>query len=152
MVLSQGIFKTAVPKTSIVAAVIVATLVASYSLVDGIGVRLSDSIMGYIGWLFTAEACVALFIFKTRRARLRLLPVKTWLLGFIGGILSATAYALVLYVKTEAPLGVVSALRETSVIFAALIGVIWFGEGPKTRRLLAGVIVGVGTILIGLAG
>ena len=152
MVLSQGIFKTAVPKTSIVAAVIVATLVASYSLVDGIGVRLSDSIMGYIGWLFTAEACVALFIFKTRWARLRLLPVKTWLLGFIGGILSATAYALVLYVKTEAPLGVVSALRETSVIFAALIGVIWFGEGPKTRRLLAGVIVGVGTILIGLAG
>ena len=152
MVLSQGIFKTAVPKTSIVAAVIVATLVASYSLVDGIGVRLSDSIMGYIGWLFTAEACVALFIFKTRWARLRLLPVKTWLLGFIGGILSATAYALVLYVKTEAPLGMVSALRETSVIFAALIGVIWFGEGPKTRRLLAGVIVGVGTILIGLAG
>ena len=152
MVLSQGIFKTAVPKTSIVAAVIVATIVASYSLVDGIGVRLSDSIMGYIGWLFTAEACVALFIFKTRWARLRLLPVKTWLLGFIGGILSATAYALVLYVKTEAPLGVVSALRETSVIFAALIGVIWFGEGPKTRRLLAGVIVGVGTVLIGLAG
>ena len=152
MVLSQGIFKTAVPKTSIVAAVIVATLVASYSLVDGIGVRLSDSIMGYIGWLFTAEACVALFIFRTRWARLRLLPVKTCLLGFIGGILSATAYALVLYVKTEAPLGMVSALRETSVIFAALIGVIWFGEGPKTRRLLAGVIVGVGTILIGLAG
>ena len=152
MVLSLGIFKTAVPKTSIVAAVIVATLVASYSLVDGIGVRLSDSIMGYIGWLFTAEACVALFIFKTRWARLRLLPVKTCLLGFIGGILSATAYALVLYVKTEAPLGVVSALRETSVIFAALIGVIWFGEGPKTRRLLAGVIVGVGTVLIGLAG
>ena len=152
MVLSQGIFKTAVPKTSIVAAAIVATIIASYSLVDGIGVRLSDSIMGYIGWLFTAEACVALFIFKTRWARLRLLPVKTWLLGFIGGILSATAYALVLYVKTEAPLGVVSALRETSVIFAALIGVIWFGEGPKTRRLLAGVIVGVGTVLIGLAG
>ena len=152
MVLSQGIFKTAVPKTSIVAAAIVATIVASYSLVDGIGVRLSDSIMGYIGWLFTAEACVALFIFKTRWTRLRLLPVKTWLLGFIGGILSATAYALVLYVKTEAPLGVVSALRETSVIFAALIGVIWFGEGPKTRRLLAGVIVGVGTVLIGLAG
>ena len=152
MVLSQDIFKTAVPKISIVAAVIVATLVASYSLVDGIGVRLSDSIMGYIGWLFTAEAGVALFIFKTRWARLRLLPVKTCLLGFIGGILSASAYALVLYVKTEAPLGVVSALRETSVIFAALIGVIWFGEGPKTRRLLAGVIVGVGTILIGLAG
>ena len=151
MILSQGIFKTGLPKISIVAAVIVAAIVAAYSLVDGIGVRLSDSIMGYIGWLFAAEACVALFIFKTRWARLRMMPVKTCLLGFIGGVLSATAYALVLYVKTEAPLGVVSALRETSVIFAALIGVIWFGEGPKTRRLLAGAIVAAGTILIGLA-
>ena len=151
MILSQGIFKTGQPKISIVPAVFVAAIVAAYSLVDGIGVRLSDSIMGYIGWLFAAEACVALFIFKTRWARLRMMPVKTCLLGFIGGVLSATAYALVLYVKTEAPLGVVSALRETSVIFAALIGVIWFGEGPKTRRLLAGAIVAAGTILIGLA-
>jgi uncharacterized membrane protein len=151
MILSQGIFKTGLPKISIVAAVIVAAIVAAYSLVDGIGVRLSDSIMGYIGWLFAAEACVALFIFKTRWAQLRMMPVKTCLLGFIGGVLSATAYALVLYVKTEAPLGAVSALRETSVIFAALIGVLWFSEGPKTRRLLAGAIVAAGTILIGLA-
>jgi drug/metabolite transporter (DMT)-like permease len=80
-----------------------------------------------------------------------MMPLKPCLLGFLGGILSATAYALVLYAKTEAPLGVVSALRETSVIFAALIGVFWFGEGPKTRRLLAGVIVAFGTIMIGLA-
>jgi drug/metabolite transporter (DMT)-like permease len=151
MVLSQGIFKTGLPKISIIAAVIVAAIVASYSLVDGIGVRLSDSIMGYIGWLFTAEVFVALFIFKTRWARIRMMPIKTCLLGFTGGVLSATAYALVLYVKTEAPLGVVSSLRETSVVLAALIGVLWFGEGPKTRRLLAGVIVAVGTIMIGLA-
>ena len=79
------------------------------------------------------------------------MPIKTCMLGFIGGVLSATAYALVLYVKTEAPLGTVSALRETSVIFAALIGVIWFGEGPKTRRLVAAGIVATGTILIGMA-
>ena len=151
MVLSQGIFKAEVPKLSMVAAVIVAAIVAAYSLVDGVGVRLSDSIMGYIAWLFIAEAFVALFIFKTQWQRLRMMPLKPCLLGFLGGILSATAYALVLYAKTEAPLGVVSALRETSVIFAALIGVFWFGEGPKTRRLLAGVIVAFGTIMIGLA-
>jgi len=151
MVLSQGIFKTEVPKLSMVAAVIVAAIVAAYSLVDGVGVRLSDSTMGYIAWLFIAEAFVALFIFKTQWQRLRMMPLKSYLLGFLGGILSATAYALVLYAKTEAPLGVVSALRETSVIFAALIGVFWFGEGPKTRRLLAGMIVAFGTIMIGLA-
>jgi len=151
MVLSQDIFKMGLPKISIVAAVIVAAIVAAYSLVDGIGVRLSESITGYIGWLFTAEAFVALFIFKNRWERIRVMPIKICLLGFAGGVLSATAYALVLYVKTEAPLGLVSALRETSVIFAALIGVLWFGEGPKTRRLLAGLIVAVGTVMIGLA-
>ena len=64
---------------------------------------------------------------------------------------SAAFCRLVLYVKTEAPLGTVSALRETSVIFAALIGVIWFGEGPKIRRLVAAGIVATGTILIGMA-
>ena len=151
MVLSQDIFKIGLPKISIVAAVIVAAIVAAYSLVDGIGVRLSESITGYIGWLFTAEAFVALFIFKNRWERIRVMPIKICLLGFAGGVLSATAYALVLYVKTEAPLGLVSALRETSVIFAALIGVLWFGEGPKTRRLLAGLIVAVGIVMIGLA-
>jgi drug/metabolite transporter (DMT)-like permease len=151
MILSQGIFKTGLPKISVAAAVIVAAIVAAYSLVDGVGVRLSKNVMGYIGWLFTAEACVALYIFTTRWARVRAMPIKTCMLGFIGGVLSATAYALVLYVKTEAPLGTVSALRETSVIFAALIGVIWFGEGPKIRRLVAAGIVATGTILIGMA-
>ncbi|HAM91249.1 MAG TPA: hypothetical protein DCQ10_11365 [Rhodobacteraceae bacterium] len=151
MILSQGIFKTGLPKISVAAAVIVAAIVAAYSLVDGVGVRLSKNVMGYIGWLFTAEACVALYIFTTRWARVRAMPIKTCTLGFIGGVLSATAYALVLYVKTEAPLGTVSALRETSVIFAALIGVIWFGEGPKIRRLVAAGIVATGTILIGMA-
>lgn len=151
MILSQGIFKTGLPKISVAAAVIVAAIVAAYSLVDGVGVRLSKNVMGYIGWLFTAEACVALYIFTTRWARVRAMPIKTCTLGFIGGVLSAMAYALVLYVKTEAPLGTVSALRETSVIFAALIGVIWFGEGPKIRRLVAAGIVATGTILIGMA-
>ena len=151
MILSQGIFKTGLPEISVAAAVIVAAIVAAYSLVDGVGVRLSKNVMGYIGWLFTAEACVALYIFTTRWARVRAMPIKTCTLGFIGGVLSATAYALVLYVKTEAPLGTVSALRETSVIFAALIGVIWFGEGPKIRRLVAAGIVATGTILIGMA-
>ena len=78
------------------------------------------------------------------------MSIKTCLLIVFSGFLAAAAYALVLYAKTEASLDVVSALRETSVIFAAMIGVFWFGECPKRRRLLAGVIVGIGTILTGL--
>ena len=63
-----------------------------------------------------------------------------------GGVISGLAYALVLYAKTLAPLGIVSALRETSVIFAALIGVIWFKEGPRRPRLIAGCVVATGIV------
>ena len=61
------------------------------------------------------------------------------------------AYGLVLYAKNFAPLGAVSALRETSVIFAALIGFIFLKEGNWMRRLGAAVLMAVGVALIGLA-
>ena len=66
MVLSQGIFKTEVPKLSMVAAVIVAAIVAPYSLVDGVGVRLYESIRRFIACLLIAESFVALFHFKNQ--------------------------------------------------------------------------------------
>ena len=62
-----------------------------------------------------------------------------------------TASGLVLYAKNFAPLGAVSALRETSVIFAALIGFVFLKEGNWARRLGAAVLMAVGVALIGLA-
>jgi drug/metabolite transporter (DMT)-like permease len=73
------------------------------------------------------------------------------LLGLGGGVVSGAAYALVLHAKTLAPLGLVSALRETSVIFAALFGIVWFGERPRGRRLAAAAVVTAGIVLIALA-
>jgi len=151
MVLTGGAFRRGVHLTGLAAAFGAAIIVASYSIVDGVGVRLSHSAVGYIGWLFVAELVVAVFIFGTRMDRLRALPMRTLWLGFFGGVVSGAAYGLVLYAKTLAPLGVVSALRETSVIFAAMIGVMWFGEGPKRNRLLAAAIVAIGIMLISAA-
>lgn len=126
----------------------VAVTIAAYSLVDGIGVRLAGSPGGYIGWLFVAEVLVFLWVLAFRRRRLLALPPRTLAIGYFGGLVSAVAYALVLYAQTLAPLGLVSALRETSVIFAALIGLFWFGEGPRAPRLLAAGIVGAGIVMI----
>lgn len=151
LILTKGIVRGGMSRTGIAAAMAVAVIVASYSLVDGVGVRLADNAMGYIGWLYVSELVVAVFVFSTRWQRLRQLPLKTCALGYLGGVLSGTAYGLVLYANTMAPLGMVSAVRETSVIFAAMIGVVWFGEGPKRRRLLAAVVVAIGIICIGLA-
>jgi len=92
-----------------------------------------------------------LFVFATRWQRLRQMSLQSCALGYFGGLVSGAAYGLVLYANTLAPLGVVSAVRETSVIFAAMIGVMWFGEGPKRRRLLSAVIVATGIICIGIS-
>lgn len=151
MVLTGGAFRRGVNVVGLAAAFGAAIIVASYSIVDGVGVRLSESALGYIGWLFVAELIVAIFVFATRMDRLRAMPTRTIWLGFFGGVVSGAAYGLVLYAKTLAPLGIVSALRETSVIFAAMIGVMWFGEGPKRNRLLAAAIVAIGIMLISAA-
>ncbi|MCP4318090.1 MAG: EamA family transporter [Hyphomicrobiales bacterium] len=150
MTLAGGVFSGTLPLAGVLAAIGVAVIVAAYSLIDGVGVRRSNDAMGYIGWLFVAELAVAGYIFATRPQRLLQASAKTLCLGFFGGLVSGAAYALVLYAKTLAPLGIVSALRETSVIFAAMIGVTWFGEGPKRNRLIAAVIVAAGIVLVGV--
>jgi len=156
--ISGGIFLLVRPsrlghahKGSILAALGTALTVAAYSVTDGIGVRASQEALSYVAWLFTAEIFVAAFVLGTRHRRLRAMAGRTVLIGLAGGVISGGAYALALYAKTIAPIGMVSAMRETSVIFAALFGVIWFGEGPKGQRLVAAAVVTAGIILIGLA-
>ncbi len=124
--------------------------IALYTLVDGVGVRLANQPLTYITWLFIAEGTAVLYILLPRMQRLKAQSNRQLLVMFTGGLLSALAYALTLYAKTKAPLGLVSALRETSVIFAAMIGVFWFGEGPVRSRLCAAAVVGTGIILLAL--
>lgn len=133
------------------AAMATSLIIATYSVVDGIGIRLSGSPLGYVGWLFIAEIFVMVFVAVTRFQRLRMTSVRTLTIGISGGIISGLAYALVLYAKTLAPLGVVSALRETSVIFAALFGILWFNERPVGRRLVAAGVVAFGIVLLSLS-
>ena len=64
-------------------------------------------------------------------------------MGFFAGVISTLAYGLALYAKSLAPLGIVTALRETSVIIATLIGVLWFKEKPIGYRIGAASIVSV---------
>lgn len=129
---------------AIAAAVATGLMIASYTVVDGIGVRLSGSPFGYAGWLFVLEAPVIAFVLFRRKHSWNRRTLKTIGLGLLGGFFAATAYGLVLYAKTLAPLAAVSAIRESSVIIAALIGVIVFGERPWPSRIICAVLVGAG--------
>ncbi|GAB5435779.1 EamA family transporter [Falsiruegeria mediterranea] len=126
--------------------------ISIYSVVDGIGVRLSGNTLSYWAWGAFLHIFIAGFVGFRKRSTLAALPPRVWALGLAGGLVSMTAYGLVLYAKNFAPLGAVSALRETSVIFAALIGFLLLGEGNWKRRLGAAVLMAVGVALIGMSG
>lgn len=138
-------------KRGVGAALATSAIIAAYSVVDGIGIRLSGTPIGYVVWLFAAEVFVAVFVIGTRFERACSISRRSLILGLSGGVISGLAYALALFAKTLAPIGIVSAVRETSVIFAALIGVYWLGEGPAKRRLIAASVVALGVIILALS-
>ena len=124
--------------------------ISVYSLVDGIGVRLSGNTQSYWAWGAFLHLFIAAFVGFRRRHIVGALPLKVWSVGIAGGMVSMIAYGLILYAKNFAPLGAVSALRETSVIFATLIGYFLLREGNWKRRIGAAMIMVFGIALIGL--
>ncbi len=124
--------------------------ISVYSLIDGIGVRLSGNTLSYWAWGAFLHLFIVGFVGLRRRHTLSMLPLRVWSVGIAGGMVSMTAYGLILYAKNFAPLGAVSALRETSVIFATLIGYILLKEGNWKRRTGAALIMVAGIALIGL--
>lgn len=146
---SWKVLRSGVGKAALGFAVGTGFCISIYSVVDGIGVRLSGNTLSYWAWGAFLHIFIAGFIGLRKRATLAALPLRVWALGIAGGLVSMTAYGLVLYAKNFAPLGAVSALRETSVIFAALIGFVFLREGNWKRRFGAALLMAMGVALIG---
>jgi len=126
-----------------------AVIIACYTLTDAAGVRVSGRADSYTVWLFTLDALpFALLVFFMKRKEVTAYARQFWLRGLVGGALSAAAYAVVLWAMTRAPVAAVAALRETSVIFAALIGVWLLKEGHIARRIAGAVTVACGVIAL----
>ncbi len=136
------------PPSTIGLAVLLGVCIATYSIADGIGVRYSQAPLGYMGWLFMFEAPVALAIVCHRVRVGGRFDARIIFPGLFAGLCSVTAYGLVIYVKTIAPLGAVSAVRESSVIIATIIGLVFFGERPWRGRLIASIVVVGGIIAL----
>ena len=126
--------------------------IAAYTTVDGVGVRLSESPVGYIGWLILLQSlCVPLFAAVRRRDVLLKQPRRILLSGLAAGALSVLAYGLVLWAQTQGALAPIAALRETSVIFGAIIGTLVFREPFGRARIGATVLVVTGIVLLNVA-
>lgn len=131
------------------AALFNAAIIAAYTLVDGQGARLSGNPVGYVLALALFEPLVIL-AHELRRRRPAVLHYfrQHWPLGFLGAAVATSAYCIVLWAMTQAPIAVVAAMRESSVIFAVLIGSLWFKEGRLRAGLLAGLCVVAGVLLL----
>lgn len=129
-----------------------AAVIASYTLVDGAGVRISGAPASYILWLFLLTAMPLLgWALATRRTAFLRYASANWHLGLAGGIGAMTSYGLALWAMTGAPVALVAALRETSIVFAMLIAALGLQERMSKPRLLAAGLITFGAVALRLA-
>jgi len=132
------------------AAVLTGLTIAAYTIVDGLGVRRAHDPWAYAAFLFLLQGPVLTAVAAYRRPRSAWMDKTLISRGLVAGLLLVAAYGIVLWAQTRAPLAEVAAIRESSVVFAALIGVTAFGEGFGKRRVAAAVVIATGIVLIGL--
>lgn len=139
-------------RKGIVLALINACFIAGYTLVDGTGVRLAGSALGYTLWTFFMNGfCLLCWAMVARRREASRYLRQHWKKGILGGIGTMGSYGLALWAMTQAPLAVVAALRETSILFGALIAFIVLKEQLMPLRIVAACGIAAGAILLRLA-
>jgi drug/metabolite transporter (DMT)-like permease len=125
-----------------------ATATASYTLIDGIGARISGNPLGYVGWLLLLAAFFYVpAIISLKGAGVLKAGKSDWKLGGITGAASLGAYAIAVWAMSHAPIAMVAALRETSILFAMLIGWIVFKDRMDQSKIIAGTLIICGVVL-----
>jgi len=122
--------------------------IMSYTLFDGQGVRVAGDHFGYIVWLFVLDVPLVLAYCLWRRPGALGYFRQRWRFGLIGGVLSGGAYGISIFAMSQGGLASVSSLRETSVIFAAVMSSLLLKERFRHRRYVSVVLVATGAVLL----
>jgi len=144
-----------VSRAGALAALATGATIALYTVIDGIGVRLSGGqALSYTAWMFLFYWLMPVLFVAMRGAGALWMPVRADPLSvgvsLAGGLVSLAAYGIVIWVLQSGAMGAVSALRETSVVFAVLIGRVFLGETVSRTRWAACLVVTAGAICLGL--
>jgi len=130
-------------------ALVTGLFIASYSLVDGLGARVAGTALGFYCWLGIANGLLMMLYLRMKAPDvLRAVPREGLRVLLVGGTASFVAYALVTWAFTQAPIALVTALRETSIIFALLIGVFFLKERLNLLKVLSTFTTLLGAILL----
>ena len=126
-------------------------VLSAYTVVDGLAVRIPEAALSYVAWLFVFDGLTMLVIARIWRGERIYTAVRDrWKTGIALGVISALNFCIVLWALSFAAMGPVAALRETSVVFAAIIGAVFMGESFGTRRILAAVVIAAGIVCMNL--
>jgi drug/metabolite transporter (DMT)-like permease len=158
-VVAAGILLLAVPAgqragpldhRSVVFALLTSLTITAYTLVDGIGARVAGSAAAYTAWLFLLSGgAMSLFgLIRIGAPRLAAEFKGNWTIALGGAALSTAAYAIAIWAMTVAPIALVAALRETSVLFATLLSTLLLREPWLAARVAATVMVLGGVMLL----
>ena len=157
VIVSAGILGLALARTRggegrklyVLYALCTAGFIAAYTTADALGARLAGSAHVYSLWLFALNGLyLPLFVLARRRRQAAAMLAGSWLAGAGSGVMSLAAYWLVIWALTRSAIGPVAALREVSVVFAALLGALLLKERVTPARLAAVAAVFVGAVLL----
>ncbi len=141
-------------RKALVAALGVGLTISLYTIIDGLGARSGDEPFGFIAWLLVLSALPIGGLALWRRGFAPALAAARRQIGpgLFAGSICGLGYAIVLWAYSQDALAAIAALRETSVIFAAMIGAFLFAEPFGRRRIAAAALVAIGVVALNLAG
>ena len=150
---ASGLAHGRIDRPTLLVALANSAVIAVYSVIDGQGARLSGSgaafAFAYNSWADALTALAYLPIILRLRGRAAIAAfAQSWRLGLVGGVAAFLGYAIVIWAMTRAPIAAIAALRETSVVFAGVIGVVALGEPFHTQRAIAALVILAGIILL----
>ena len=122
-------------------AISTAVLITAYTLVDGVGVRLSENGFSYIYWLFTLNGIPLLIIGLISKDGLRKRETYTFRSGIVAGVFATSSYAIVVWSMQFIEIAYVSSIREISIVFAAIIGMLFLFEKNAKSRIIPSILI-----------
>lgn len=148
LLMARGVFTSGESRKLIPFALCSAMATAAYTIVDGIGARVEGDAVAYVGWLLLMAAVFYIpAVLHLKGGAVTQAPKRDWLRGAITASAALAAYCIVVWAMTKAPIALVAALRETSILFAVLIGWIVFGDRMDRLKWAAATLIVLGVIL-----
>lgn len=146
--MARGVFTSGESRRLLPFALGSAGATAGYTLVDGLGARVSGDAIAYVGWIFVLDGAVFTLLVLAMRGRAAMpAGARAWGGGVLAAAASYGAYAISVWAMTAAPIALVAALRETSILFAVGLGWLVFGERMRPDKALAAALIVGGVVL-----